>query len=480
MQRSLKPVKIGINQGRLTVGLKRLKWVSFTLPAIGLAAFELVRYFVLERWLASPLYHFIGAGVTIVAAIIFTTVIFRVIEAMQRRILEQNRELARLHIRSRKRSEQLAALNEAAITLTSELSMEAVLQQVVDLGRKLVDARYRALVMLDEEGHIDQFVTSGVTPEERARIGSRPKGRGLLGIPIKTGRPVRVADLTRRPDAVGFPPNHPPLKTLLGIPINYKGKTLGGLYIADKEDASEFSQEDEEIMTLFANQAAVAIENTRLYQRVQTLAVLEDRERIGKELHDSVIQSIYAVGLSLESISETLSESPQEARERLDYAIGKLNDTIRDIRNYIFDLRPQIYYGKTLGEGLEDLVAELRVNTLMDVELKVDPLLDCSLPQEQTIDLLKIAREALTNVIKHAQARSVTVEAKAEEGLLVLSIQDDGIGFDPASLRSGVRQGLRNMQERARALEGELEVQSAPGKGTRVVLRMPYTVEEEE
>lgn len=453
--------------------LRHLRWIGFGLPAVFLVALEAFRYFVLARWWPSYLEHILAALVVVSGAFLFSYTIFRVIERMEKRILEQKQQLEELHQQAQQRSAQLAALNQAGILMTSELSIEAVLQKVVDLARGVAGARYGALAVRDDEGNIEQFITSGITEEERRRIGSPPSGRGILGIPLETGKPLRLRDLTQHPKAMGFPPYHPVMHSFLGVPIVYKGRTLGQLYLAEKEGAPEFTQADEEVMTLFANQAAVAIENARLYERVKTLAVLEDRERIARDLHDSTIQSIYAVGLSLENTVEILEESPQEARERLNYAVDKLNDIIRDIRNFIFNLRPQVYRGKSLARGLEELVAELQLNTLMDVELRVQEGLDRLLTPEQIATLLQIAREGLTNIIKHARARSVTMHAQVADGFLDLRIEDDGVGFDPTAPRSAERQGLRNMHARAASLGGDLRVDSQPGHGTRLTLRVP-------
>ncbi|MFN3974760.1 MAG: GAF domain-containing sensor histidine kinase [Dehalococcoidia bacterium] len=453
--------------------LRHLRWIGFGLPAVSLVALEAIRYFLLSRWWPPYLEHILAALLVVSGAFLFSYTIFRVIERMEKRILEQKQQLEELHRQAQQRSAQLAALNQAGIHMTSELSIEAVLQKVVDLARGVAGARYGALAVRDDEGNIEQFITSGISQEERQRIGAPPSGRGILGILLETGKPLRLRNLTQHPKALGFPPHHPPMHSFLGVPIVYKGRTLGQLYLTEKEGAPEFTHADEEVMTLFANQAAVAIENARLYERVKTLAVLEDRERIARDLHDSTIQSIYAVGLSLENTVDILEESPQEARERLNYAVDKLNDIIRDIRNFIFNLRPQIYRGKSLAQGLEELVAELQLNTLMDVELRVQDGLDRLLTQEQTASLLQIAREGLTNIIKHARARSVTVEAQVTDGVLALHIQDDGIGFDPNTPRSTERQGLRNMRARAASLGGDLQIDSHLGQGTRLTLRVP-------
>jgi signal transduction histidine kinase len=402
-------------------------------------------------------------------AFLFSYTIFRIIERMERRILRQKEELER-------KNAQLAALHEAGLHITSEVSLEAVLQKVVDLARSVVGARYGALAVRDARGEIEQFITSGISPEERQRMGPPPTGRGVLGLIVEMNRPLRLRDLTQHPRSVGFPPHHPVMRSFLGAPILYKGRPLGQLYLTEKEGGAEFTEADEEVIMLFANQAAVAIENARLYERVKSLAVLEDRERIARDLHDSTIQSIYAVCLNLENTAHMLEDAPPEVRERLNYAVDKLNEIIRDIRAFIFHLRPPTPPGEGLAQALENLVTELRVNAHMDVEVRVQEGIDRLLTPEQTAAIVQIAREGLINVVKHARARTVTVHAGVANGLFTLRIEDDGVGFDPRAPREAARQGLRNMHARALSLQGALEVDSRPGWGTRLTLRVPVGV----
>ncbi len=453
--------------------LKRLKWIAYALPVLGLVALELFRFFVLH----SRVPHFwtsaIMIGLMFSGVVVFTYLLFRALEERERVITGQNRELADLRSRAEARARRVTALHEASGVMTSEVAWDNVLQKIADLSREIVPARYAAIVTLTPEGTIDKFITSGITAEERARLGDTPQGHGVLGVPIKTKQPLRLDDITSHPDSVGFPPHHPPMKRLLAIPTVYKGTPIGELYLANTAESPPFTQEDQDMLSLFANQAAIAMENARLYQRIQTMAVVDDRERIGRDLHDSIIQQIYAVGLTLEGIHDTLEESPSEAKERLDYAIGKLNETIRDIRNYIFQLKPHVYEGKSLQAGLDDLVAELRVNSLLDVELKLDGRAGRALPADQTVETLKIVREALTNIVKHARATRVTLDARSPDGKLVLCIQDNGVGFDSKKKLGAERRGLRNMQQRAEALDGDLAVQSEPGRGTMLTLTVP-------
>jgi len=451
------------------VSLQRLRWVGFLLPAAALLILEALRPLLLRRLSPPLLEHLLASAVIVGGAFLFSYTIFRIIERMERRILRQKEELER-------KNAQLAALHEAGLHITSEVSLEAVLQKVVDLARSVVGARYGALAVQDARGEIEQFITSGISPEERQRMGPPPTGRGVLGLIVEMNRPLRLRDLTQHPRSVGFPAHHPVMRSFLGAPILYKGRPLGQLYLTEKEGGAEFTEADEEVIMLFANQAAVAIENARLYERVKSLAVLEDRERIARDLHDSTIQSIYAVCLNLENTAHMLEDAPPEVRERLNYAVDTLNEIIRDIRAFIFHLRPPTPPGEGLAQALENLVTELRVNAHMDVEVRVQEGIDRLLTPEQTAAIVQIAREGLINVVKHARARTVTVHAGVANGLFTLRIEDDGVGFDPRAPREAARQGLRNMHARALSLQGALEVDSRPGWGTRLTLRVPVGV----
>jgi signal transduction histidine kinase len=401
------------------------------------------------------------------ASIIFSAWVFGIVDHREREI--------------QRRSVQLAALHDAGIALTTELNLSTVLQKVVDLARTLVGARYGALGVLDEEGkHIEQFVTSGISPEVRAALGEPPRGHGLLGVLIKDATPIRLPEISRDPRAVGFPPNHPPMHSLLGVPIVSKGRVFGDLYLTDKIPVGQsegaaytwFAPQDQEVLEMFATQAAIAIENAQLYRRTQQLAVLQERERFGMDLHDGIIQSIYAIGLMLEDIEQQVKEEPQDAAPRLQQAIHGLNDVIRDIRNYILDLRPERFQGRDLSRGLEELARDLRANTLLNVNVNADSVDTTMLTPEQVVEMLHIVQEALTNIRKHARASGVDIALAREGGDIIIAIADDGIGIR-ANSRGGGGNGLPNMRERARQLSGSIEVAPRKRGGTRVTLRVP-------
>ncbi|MFQ5882576.1 MAG: GAF domain-containing protein [Candidatus Methylomirabilales bacterium] len=375
-----------------------------------------------------------------------------------------------LFTETRKQSERLRVLNELGIDLAAELSLDALLQKVVDFSRDLVEARYGALSVSGGDGWIGRFLTSGLDPEEAARIGPPPKGVGLLGLLLKEGKPLRVSDIATHPSSAGFPSHHPSMKSFLGAPIVSKGKVIGSLYLTDKEGGQDFTQADQDAVAMLAAQAAVAIENARLYEQLQGLTTLQERQRIAMDLHDGVIQSIYAVGLNLEGCSD-LGGSPPEVKLRLAKAIDDLNDVIKDIRNYIFDLRPDRSGVKTLRQILEDAVKELRVNALIEAELIAEDL-EQEPSQEQLLQLSQIAREAIANIIKHAEASAATIRLSSKDGHFLLSVRDNGVGFALGEVRASPGQGLRNMVQRAGSMGGRLFVKSAPGRGTEVIVAL--------
>jgi signal transduction histidine kinase len=224
---------------------------------------------------------------------------------------------------------------------------------------------------------------------------------------------------------------------------------------------------------LFATQAAIAIENAQLYRKTQQLAILQERQRFGMDLHDGIIQSIYAIGLMLEESDMVVESNPAEAHNSIRQSLRGLNDVIRDIRNYILDLRPQRFQGRDLRQGLEELARELRANTLISIDVDTGNVDLSGLTAEQTVDLLHIAQEAMTNAAKHARASHLSVGLSEDDHQIALSVVDNGQGFDPKQAQSKGGHGLRNMRERTVALGGNLQVRSSVGQGTRLEIHMP-------
>ncbi|MDZ4277750.1 MAG: GAF domain-containing sensor histidine kinase, partial [Dehalococcoidia bacterium] len=349
--------------------------------------------------------------------------------------------------------------------------LPTVFQNVVDSACELTGARYGALGIFGSSGKIEQFITHGVTDEERTRIGALPQGLGILGWLQGVQEPIRLGDLTGHPRSAGFPPNHPHMKTFLGVPVRHGEESMGNLYLTEKEGGEEFTPEDENLLILFAAQAAMAIRNAQLYRQVQDLAVLEERDRIGMDLHDGVIQSLYATGLKLEGCLEDLEDAPAAVAPELQGAIQQLNLVIADIRSYVMNLLPSVLADTELAGAGGGLLQELRANDLLDVELAEQPGACRGLSEEQVRSLFLVAQESLTNVRRHANATRVSARIEQQGGRLRMTIADNGVGFDPERPAAG--RGVHNMRERLAELGGTLEVCSQEGAGTQVVAEVP-------
>ena len=385
------------------------------------------------------------------------------------------------------RGERLAALEAATRAVAAELDIDRLLQLVVDRVRVLVGARFAALGVADGRGRIERFLTSGMSPERRAAIGDVPRGLGLLGVVIREGRTVRAADITAHPASHGFPANHPAMTSFLGAPVTVKGRSAGNLYLTDKLGGEPFSDDDERLVEMFAVHVGIAIENARLHDQVQRLAIVEERERIGKDLHDGIIQSIYAVGLSLEDVPELVEEDGGrvDAVARIDRAIDALNLVINDIRSYILRLRPAMGGDEDPVEALARLGEEFGMHAVVDLEVDLEGGAEVlrQLAPDRRSDLLFIAREALSNVARHAGATRAALVLAEDEGSLVLVIDDNGRGFDPATVPGpdslGRHQGLTNMRERAVGMRGTFAIDRPDGPGTRIIVRVPASSDAE-
>lgn len=369
----------------------------------------------------------------------------------------------------------LEAFNQAALAIAAELDIDKVLQLIVDLARDLVGANYAALAVGDWRipggGDVHRFVYSGMSKDTVKKIGRWPRGMGLLGAVIHEQRVIRLVDMAEDPRSVGFPEGHPPMKSFLGVPIVGAGETLGNLYLSDKIEDAPFTDADQRLIEMLAAHAAIAIQNARLYSQVERLAILEERTRIGMDLHDGVIQSIYAVGLTLESTRLALPDEADEASSLLGVAIEGLNEAIRDIRNFILDLRPRRFAGD-VQQGMAQLVREFQANTMVPVSISIpEKLADLPLPLGRAIFLT--TQEALANVARHARASKVKLAMHCTDQRVKLTIQDDGRGFDTSNEMLRVGHGLANMQSRAEGLGGAFSLSSAPGQGTTIFIDLP-------
>jgi len=359
---------------------------------------------------------------------------------------------------------------DAVLLIEADIELPVLLRHIVEEACSLVGARYGALgVLNDDRSGLEQFLTVGFSDAEERATGPGPTGRGVLGLLITEPKTLRLSDLGAHPESYGFPSGHLPMKSFLGVPIRVRlnAEVYGNLYLTDKIGAETFSDEDEALAEALALAAGIAIENTRLHERVRVLSVLDDRERIGRDLHDRVVQRLFALGVGLQA-AKRLLELPLVV-ERIDRAIDDVDATINEIRTTIFELGDSSI-GGGLRQGVIALANELAPSLGARAEVSFTGEVDNRVPQQVADHLLAVVREALTNAAKHAQATRFIVTLSAADDV-ILEVVDDGVGIDPTTQGHGL--GLSNLRSRAEKLGGTFDVHSAADRGTRLTWRVP-------
>lgn len=366
---------------------------------------------------------------------------------------------------------QLNQLLDAILTVGSDLDLPAMLRRITQSATELSGATYGALGVLDESHtRLAQFITVGIDDETYEAIGDLPEGHGILGLLILDAKPLRLADLRSHPDSYGFPAHHPPMKSFLGVPIRVRGEVFGNLYLTDKADAPAFSEVDEELVVGLAAAAGVAIENARLHTRLHELAVLEDRERIARDLHDTVIQRLFATGLSLQGSVRLVRNDVEAAVGRIESAVDELDLTVKYIRSAIFGLEASRPTTTGARDQVVAVVREAARALGFEPALLFDGPIDSALTERGTAAIVATLREALSNVARHAHASraevSVVVGSK-----VTLRVVDDGVG--PPAPGSPAGNGLRNMAVRAEELGGTFELRAGAEGGSILEWRIP-------
>lgn len=361
--------------------------------------------------------------------------------------------------------QRLARLVDGILTIAGDLELDTVLHTIVEAACDLVDARYGALGVVGDDQFLSRFVHTGMEEDAVARIGHLPEGHGILGLLIEHPEPIRLGDLKDHPASVGFPEGHPPMGSFLGAPVRVHGQVFGNIYLTEKAGDDGFTEDDQELVVALAAVAGAAIANAELFEEVQRLSLIEERERIGRDLHDTVIQRLFATGLSLQAAARRAETSDADVSRRVIEAVDELDATIREIRGVIFSLQEA-----DASDGLRARV--LRVNRELAETLGFEPRLRFDGPIDLVADralgdhVVAVLREALTNVAKHAQAARVDVELRATSERIQLTVVDDGIGPPAPPIRTGGL-GLRNLAGRAERLGGEFVVEQAE-PGTRL------------
>ncbi|HUC37522.1 MAG TPA: GAF domain-containing sensor histidine kinase, partial [Acidimicrobiales bacterium] len=368
--------------------------------------------------------------------------------------------------------ERLQALIEAMLLVDQDLELPEVLSTVVRRAVDLVGARYAALGVLDPSRRkLAEFVTVGVDEATESDIGRLPEGNGILGRLIEDPRPIRLADVSEHDASVGFPKGHPPMRSFLGVPIVVRDEVFGSLYLADKqgrEGGEEFTEMDEDVVSTLALAAGLAIDKARLYSRMRELTLSEERERIARNLHDTVIQRLFAVGLSLQGAIRLLGRP--EAQGRLLGSIDDLDETIRQIRTTIFAMnRPPTVSGGGLRAQILEATDEAAGKLGLEVKVDFDGPIESAVSPEIGEHLMVSLREAIANVVRHAKASTVEVRVQVEGETLVLRVVDDGVGFDPVVFPAAAGRGLANLSERAKLLGGACDIRPGAGAGTELI-----------
>ena len=368
----------------------------------------------------------------------------------------------------------LRELLDAVLAIGSDLDLSAMLRRIVEAAVELVDARYGALGVLDEtRTRLAQFITIGIDDETHKRIGALPEGHGILGLLILDAKPLRLPDLHEHPDSYGFPPHHPPMRSFLGVPVRVRDEVFGNLYLTDKTTAEVFSDVDQELVVGLAAAAGVAIDNARLHTRVQEFALVEDRERIARDLHDTVIQRLFATGLSLQGTARLVRTDADAAIGRIESAVDDLDLTVKHIRSAIFGLESSRV---TAGKGLRDRVLSLAREAAgplgFEPRTLFDGPVDSAVGEHIAAELLATLREALSNVARHAQATRVDIELVVGDDV-ALRVIDDGVGPPAPDTPRG--HGLNNMLARALPYGGRFGLRAGTPRGTVLEWVVPRT-----
>lgn len=437
---------------------QQLKWLIVASPLLVVLVLEYSRW-ALGDQTSSWQGRLLLDGVVLLAAVFFYGVVSHVVGGLVQKLERQNRELS--------------ALRNASLDITSDLSLDGLLQRIVDQARFLLGCKYGALAVYDLDGNLDTFVTSGIDRVTQQQIGDPPRGEGLLALPLQLGQTLRLQDLSSHPRSIGFPAHHPAMRSLLAVPVICLEPFRGNLYLSEKLDGSELGADDEATLSRFAAQAAIAVDNAQLHAKVAGIAVMDERLRLAREMHDGQAQVLAYVNTKAQVIDQLMADGDvEEARGHLTQMADAAREVYADVREGILGLRTAVDHDHDLAVVLREF--SYRWQDQSGIALHLDIQGEARYEREAELHLLRVAQEALANVRKHSKASDVFLSAHLTPARLTLEVRDEGVGFDPESKheeKGGLgRFGLSSMKERCQAIGAELEITSAPDSGTRIHL----------
>ncbi|GGQ24363.1 GAF domain-containing sensor histidine kinase [Streptomyces roseolilacinus] len=371
----------------------------------------------------------------------------------------------------------LAAVSTALLEMSRQLEVRDVLKTIVASARDLLDAEYAALGVPDDHGGFAQFVVDGVSDEQWKAIGPLPRQHGILAAMLHSEQPERLADVREDPRFEGWPTTHPDMSDFLGLPVRDGEETIAALFLANKRCPSPdggcgFTAEDEELLGILAQHAAIALTNARLYERSRELTIAEERSRLAHELHDAVSQKLFSLRLTAQAAAALVDRDPARAKGELQQVTALAAEAADELRAAVVELRPAALDEDGLVHTLRTHVQVLdRAHT---ARVTFDGGGIRALPAAQEEALLRVAQEALHNALRHSGAGEVAVRLARHGQGARLTVTDDGKGFDPRAVRrAGRHLGLVSMRDRAGGVGGRLTVHSAPGEGTTIEMEVP-------